>query len=267
MSTVPLTWEEKRDAVFAGLPKAIAHKWSGQFGERPTTWTIYPNDDIFHAISAECATESEAWDSAYSRLFPDAQPEAREDKDASDADVRVVRPMGGSILGQEESHPLPIPAADVRTKNPTPQVEVAGSVSPVLLRELRQAAMKATPGPWKSVTNDEFSGSKTYPHMVMLDYGVGPVAPNVVCSRMNAEDSEFVALANPQTILALLDRLATNRKDVLTEALETVRKVYNATPTGEYHSCSDNRKRGITEAEQAITALLAEPKASTPKGE
>jgi hypothetical protein len=42
----------------------------------------------------------------------------------------------------------------------------------------------------------------------------------------------------------------------LQRALEAVQRLYNSLPTAEYHSCSDDRKRGITEAESAIEALL-----------
>lgn len=59
------------------------------------------------------------------------------------------------------------------------------------------------PGPWKVGKPDaDFCGSVDYPHMVVLDYGMGPCNRDVVASRMTEDDAHIIA-ASPEMLAAL----------------------------------------------------------------
>lgn len=67
-----------------------------------------------------------------------------------------------------------------------------------LEKELRDAAGKATPGPWRSA---EWT-TGTYPYEVF-----DPQTQSRVCAGSKEANAAFIALANPANILALLDKL------------------------------------------------------------
>lgn len=101
-----------------------------------------------------------------------------------------------------------------------------------------------TPGPVKVLKGATFSGSEDYPYMVVLDYGVGPCAPNVVACRMLKVDAEFVA-AMWNSFAAL-----TAERDKLREALEWI--VQPDIPIG---SNAEFAMKARIKAESALAAL------------
>lgn len=89
---------------------------------------------------------------------------------------------------------------------------------------LREAAEKATPGPW-TCTHNSWDVSSVY------DKEGGPVAAVAINPDVDEDTQDkfegqkdaiaiFIALANPTTILSLLDALSSARNDALEEAEE-----------------------------------------------
>jgi hypothetical protein len=88
-------------------------------------------------------------------------------------------------------------------------------ITPQTIADLRAKAEAATCGPWWTepsyADNGEYSG---------LDI-VSPVAVVHGEAAMNDDDTRFVAAANPQTIIALLDHIATLEQKVLDSAVSS----------------------------------------------
>jgi hypothetical protein len=93
---------------------------------------------------------------------------------------------------------------DVVSTTPTPRLpEGSGLINQHA--GVPQAPAAFTPGPWKVGRPDaEFCGSKDFPHIVMLDYGVGPCAPNVIACRMTKANAHLIA-ASPEMYAELCD--------------------------------------------------------------
>lgn len=72
---------------------------------------------------------------------------------------------------------------------------------------LREAAMKATPGPW-SVARDGSVISNQYHPLATVSDGFHRLRSD----GETGQDAEFIALANPATILSLLDQLEAERQ-------------------------------------------------------
>lgn len=72
------------------------------------------------------------------------------------------------------------------------------------LKELRQAAENATPGPWRAFSDEICIATE---QEVGLRYPT--IASNIDSRKkwFNYADSQFIALANPQTIIALCDMI------------------------------------------------------------
>ncbi|MBJ9599681.1 ead/Ea22-like family protein [Citrobacter werkmanii] len=70
---------------------------------------------------------------------------------------------------------------------------------------LREAAEKATPGPWRYLKTTPFMdaeiSAKNHTRVV-----------NLLAGDVTANNSEFIAAANPATVLALLDELETKEE-------------------------------------------------------
>ena len=65
--------------------------------------------------------------------------------------------------------------------------------------------MSHTPGPWKvGLPSPDCCGSKDFPYIVILDYGVGPTEPNVMASRLSEANAHLIAAA-PEMYEALKD--------------------------------------------------------------
>lgn len=85
------------------------------------------------------------------------------------------------------------------------------SVTDELIAELESAANAATPGPWGwdgPVWN--YDPEEEAPWLVQEGDGLTVITGELMCSEENAE---FVALANPATILALLTERAELKRD------------------------------------------------------
>ncbi|HHN2098504.1 TPA: ead/Ea22-like family protein [Pseudomonas aeruginosa] len=93
--------------------------------------------------------------------------------------------------------------------------------------ELRRLAEAATPGPWTLYVPEDYQGPEELP-----GYGVecaegraivwGALEPETGCQF--DRDAEFIAAANPKTVLALLDEIdgLKAEKDALRGALQAV---------------------------------------------
>ncbi|MCO2149825.1 ead/Ea22-like family protein [Pseudomonas aeruginosa] len=93
--------------------------------------------------------------------------------------------------------------------------------------ELRRLAKAATPGPWTLYVPEDYQGPEELP-----GYGVecaegraivwGALEPETGCQF--DRDAEFIAAANPKTVLALLDEIdgLKAEKDALRGALQAV---------------------------------------------
>ena len=93
--------------------------------------------------------------------------------------------------------------------------------------ELRRLAKAATPGPWTLYAPEDYQGPEELP-----GYGVecaegraivwGALEPETGCQF--DRDAEFIAAANPKTVLALLDEIdgLKAEKDALRGALQAV---------------------------------------------
>lgn len=67
-------------------------------------------------------------------------------------------------------------------------------------RALREAAEKATPGPWSYLKSTPFMDAE-----ISAENHTRVV--NLLAGDVTADNSEFIAAANPATVLALLDEL------------------------------------------------------------
>ncbi|EPT9029045.1 ead/Ea22-like family protein [Citrobacter freundii] len=83
---------------------------------------------------------------------------------------------------------------------------------------LREAAEKATPGEWKRMMRNSDELMTTF-HGV----AIGNVFVELTTGKRDIFDAEFIAAANPATVLALLDDLEAAEKRIAElEALEVV---------------------------------------------
>ena len=72
-------------------------------------------------------------------------------------------------------------------------------------KALRELAQKATPGPWE-VTNERFVRQSNDPRHV--------IARCSKADQLIQQNAEYIAAANPATVLALLDECETLREDL-----------------------------------------------------
>lgn len=103
----------------------------------------------------------------------------------------------------------------VRRGEPVPE---GGAV--VNIDDLRKIAEEATPGPW--ITGGELPGSDGVFFGTAVDPD-DPDEPGILLGEAYAPDAEFIATFNPETVLALLDRVETAE-----QALQRVRAIAEA---------------------------------------
>lgn len=129
-----------------------------------------------------------------------------------------------------------------------------GAASEAEIAELRAAAEKATPGPWKAaVTIYEHMSCELRSTMPGYERGIAQVWD---ANGKGYVDAQFIALANPARVLSLLDQLATSqeREAALVAVLSEFSREYDGFEDGEGLPCPVLMK---------ARALL--PKASAPK--
>lgn len=86
------------------------------------------------------------------------------------------------------------------------------------LNELRKIAEQATPGPWKAETHCAYTEDK-YHAVYSVDAGDSPVISQLGCGccdvglEVSKPDAAFVTAFNPDTVLALLNRLEQAERD------------------------------------------------------
>jgi hypothetical protein len=75
------------------------------------------------------------------------------------------------------------------------------------IEEIEKLIEDAEQGPWKSASDAQFSGSDSFPFMVLLDYGVGPCNPNVVACRTSKANAAYIAKMSPSTAERMCKRI------------------------------------------------------------
>ena len=87
---------------------------------------------------------------------------------------------------------------------------------------LREAAEKATPGEWKRMMRNSDELMTTF-HGI----AIGNVFVELTTGKRDIFDAEFIAAANPATVLALLDELEAKDSSISTQQHE-IRTLLNA---------------------------------------
>lgn len=131
------------------------------------------------------------------------------------------------------------------------------------IERLREIAAKATPGPWRKSL---FEGDDGTPHIGDFGWTVyGCPAGETEDSEQGRADADYIAEADPSTVLALLDRLeaaeaAVERVRALadewaTEGASLIRSAYSGRDVHEgqtFERCAEDTRRllGIHRARQ-----------------
>ena len=73
-----------------------------------------------------------------------------------------------------------------------------------MIDELEKLARAATPGPWSWDNSDETRNELNAPHRMLFKEGFAPTAGDPTFDDFLTEDVQYIAAANPDTVLKLI---------------------------------------------------------------
>jgi hypothetical protein len=93
------------------------------------------------------------------------------------------------------------------------------------LKALRKLCEEATPGPWRVVAHEHGTATSLEPNVMWFEDDGGDLCPT-------SEDLDFIAAANPATVLRLLDLVDSLRRDLNEEIRDGQRGARDAYAEG-----------------------------------